>query len=311
VSALPVPVASAATCAIRIENVSKRFETPGRQVIALKDIDLDIAPGEFVCLLGPSGCGKSTLLNAIAGFSPPTEGRITVDGKPVGGPGPDRGMVFQEYALFPWMTVEANVGFGLEIKGTPKAARNERVAALLDMLGLADFADRFPKDLSGGMRQRVAIARVLAIDSPILLMDEPFGALDALTRRSLQDELIRIWAQFRKTVVFVTHSIEESIYLADRIVVMTYRPGTVKRDIHVTMPRPRDAAAPEFNALKREIGELVTAEQQRHEDAERTALTTDWCRGPSSRRWLRPCWIFRSPWACPFAAARSSRSSRR
>lgn len=261
--------------AIRIVGLQKRFETPGREVIALKDIDLDIATGEFVCLLGPSGCGKSTLLNAIAGFSPPTGGSITVDGHGIAGPGPDRGMVFQEYALFPWMTVEANVAFGLEIKGMGKAERKQRVASLLDMLGLADFADRFPKDLSGGMRQRVAIARVLAIDSPILLMDEPFGALDALTRRSLQDELIKIWSQFRKTIVFVTHSIEESIYLADRIVVMTYRPGTVKRDIRVTMPRPRDASAPEFNALKREIGELVTAEQQRHEAAERTGLTTD------------------------------------
>ena len=262
--------------AIAIDRVQKRFETRRREpVVALKDITLDIAPGEFVCLLGPSGCGKSTLLNAIAGFSPPTEGTIAVDGRVVTGPGPDRGMVFQEYALFPWMTVEANVGFGLEIEGMPKPARKERVAALLAMLGLKDFADRFPKDLSGGMRQRVAIARVLAIDSPILLMDEPFGALDALTRRSLQDELIKIWSQFGKTIVFVTHSIEESIYLADRIVVMTYRPGTVKRDIRVEIPRPRDAAAPEFNALKRELGELVTEEQQRHEEAERVSLTTD------------------------------------
>jgi NitT/TauT family transport system ATP-binding protein len=272
ISAMPLSTAAAA---IKIVGVQKRFETPGREVIALKDIDLDIATGEFVCLLGPSGCGKSTLLNAIAGFSPPSAGTITVDGKLVTGPGPDRGMVFQEYALFPWMTVEANVAFGLEIKGMARAERHERVTALLAMLGLADFADRFPKDLSGGMRQRVAIARVLAIDSPILLMDEPFGALDALTRRSLQDELIKIWSQFKKTIVFVTHSIEESIYLADRIVVMTYRPGTVKRDIHVTMPRPRDASAPEFNALKREIGELVTAEQQRYETAERVSLTTD------------------------------------
>ena len=268
-------ISSATSASIRIAGVQKRFETPGREVVALKDIDLDIATGEFVCLLGPSGCGKSTLLNAIAGFAPPSAGTITVDGRRVTGPGPDRGMVFQEYALFPWMTVEANVAFGLEIKGMPKAQRVERVAALLAMLGLSDFADRFPKDLSGGMRQRVAIARVLAIDSPILLMDEPFGALDALTRRSLQDELIRIWSQFRKTIVFVTHSIEESIYLADRIVVMTYRPGTVKRDIRVTMPRPRDASAAEFNALKREIGELVTTEQQRHEAAERGSLTTD------------------------------------
>jgi NitT/TauT family transport system ATP-binding protein len=184
-------------------------------------------------------------------------------------------MVFQEYALFPWMTVAANVAFGLQVKRLPRAQIDDRVRALLELLQLKDFADRFPKDLSGGMRQRVAIARVLAIDPPILLMDEPFGALDALTRRSLQDELLRLWAQLKKTVVFVTHSIEESIYLADRIVVMTYRPGTVKRELRVDLARPRDPSTPGFNELKREIGALVTAEQARHEQAELSALTSD------------------------------------
>ena len=253
---------------IRITGVNKVFATGEKEVVALKDINLEIPEGQFVCLLGPSGCGKSTLLNAVAGFSLPTSGTITTDGKVVTAPGPDRGMVFQEYALFPWMTVEQNIGFGLEIKNMPKAEIAQRVASLLGTLGLTDFRSRFPKDLSGGMRQRVAIARVLALDSPILLMDEPFGALDALTRRNLQDELLRIWSELKKTILFVTHSIEEAIYLADRIVVMTYRPGTVKRDIIVDLPRLRDPSSSDFNALKRELGQLVMEEQQRHHNDE-------------------------------------------
>jgi NitT/TauT family transport system ATP-binding protein len=270
--------------AIRIEGVRKVFREPGREVVALDGIDLEIAAGELVCLLGPSGCGKSTLLNAIAGFSPPTDGRIVANGEVVTGPGPDRAMVFQEYALFPWMTVERNVAFGLELKlrsrssSTAKERRRtvrERVDALLDQLHLSDFRDRYPKDLSGGMRQRVAIARVLALDPPMLLMDEPFGALDALTRRNLQDELLRIWAELKKTIVFVTHGIEESIYLADRVVVMTYRPGTVKRIVPIALPRPRDPASAEFNALKRDVGQLVMEEQARHVEAEARHGTAD------------------------------------
>jgi NitT/TauT family transport system ATP-binding protein len=263
------------TAHIVIDSVSKVFDGDGRRMVALQDISLEIPHGQFVCLLGPSGCGKSTLLNAVAGFAPPTTGRVLADGVPVAGPGPERGMVFQEYALFPWMTVEQNVGFGLEIKGMARAQVAARVGELLKLLSLEDFAKRYPKDLSGGMRQRVAIARVLALDSPILLMDEPFGALDALTRRNLQDELLRLWAELKKTVIFVTHSIEEAIYLADRIVVMTYRPGTIKRDILVDLPRPRDPAAPEFNALKRELGLMVMEEQQRHHDAEIKAAAID------------------------------------
>jgi NitT/TauT family transport system ATP-binding protein len=260
---------------IVIDNVQKVFKTKDRDVIALKDIKLEVGKGEFVCLLGPSGCGKSTLLNAVAGFSPPTSGSITVDGRKVVEPGPDRGMVFQEYALFPWMTVAQNIAFGLEVQGMTKAEIGRTVDQLLDMLHLGDFRDRFPKDLSGGMRQRVAIARILALDSPIMLMDEPFGALDALTRRNLQDELLRIWSETGKTVLFVTHSIEESIYLADRIVVMTYRPGTIKRDQRVDLPRPRDPAAAEFNQLKRELGQLVMEEQQRHAAAEIATAAAD------------------------------------
>jgi len=266
--------ADGAAPAIRCRGVGKVFAASGREVAALDGIDLDVAAGEFVCLLGPSGCGKSTLLNAVAGFSPPTAGELTVLGRPVVGPGPDRAMVFQEYALFPWMTVERNVAFGLELRGDPPARRDRVVDDLLAKLGLSEFRDRFPKDLSGGMRQRVAIARVLAIDPPLLLMDEPFGALDALTRRSLQDELLRIWAEDRKTVLFVTHGIEESIYLADRVVVMTYRPGTVKRLVPVTLPRPRDPASPEFNALKRELTALVMEEQARHQ-ADEAHATAD------------------------------------
>jgi NitT/TauT family transport system ATP-binding protein len=260
---------------IVISGVSKVFQSAERELVALKDISLVIPRGQFTCLLGPSGCGKSTLLNAVAGFSLPTSGTITADGKPVTAPGPDRGMVFQEYALFPWMTVEDNIGFGLEIKGVSRAQVRRQVDALLAMLSLSDFRTRFPKDLSGGMRQRVAIARVLALDSPIMLMDEPFGALDALTRRNLQDELLRIWAELKKTILFVTHSIEEAIYLADRIVVMTYRPGTVKRDILVELPRERDPASPEFNALKRELGLLVMEEQQRHHHDELRMAAVD------------------------------------
>src|SRR5471032_409736 len=260
---------------IVIANVGKVFHSGRRELVALKDITLEITRGQFTCLLGPSGCGKSTLLNAVAGFAPPSGGTITADGQPVTGPGPDRGMVFQEYALFPWMTVADNIAFGPQIKGLPKAEIEATVARLLAVLSLNDFRARYPKDLSGGMRQRVAIARVLALDSPIMLMDEPFGALDALTRRNLQDELLRIWAELKKTIIFVTHSIEEAIYLADRIVVMTYRPGTVKRDMLVELPRQRDPAAPEFNALKRELGQLVMEEQQCHQHDEQRMAAVD------------------------------------
>jgi NitT/TauT family transport system ATP-binding protein len=262
---------------ININAVNKIFagKDKGDQVVALKDINLDIASGEFVCLLGPSGCGKSTLLNAIAGFAHPSSGQILAGGQPIVGPGPERGMVFQEYALFPWMTIERNIAFGLQIAGRSAAAIKERVDALLNMLGLQDFRARFPKDLSGGMRQRVAIARVLALDSPIMLMDEPFGALDALTRRNLQDELLKVWKMFGTTIVFVTHSIEESIYLADRTIVMTYRPGTVKRDVPIQLERPRDPSDPEFNRIKRMLGEMVMEEQQRHHNAELMVSTAD------------------------------------
>ena len=260
---------------IVVADASKVFGSGDTGVAALQDISTTVPEGQFLCLLGPSGCGKSTLLNAIAGFTPLTAGRITIGGVPVTEPGPDRGMVFQEYALFPWMSVEDNVRFGLDIKGVPREAARATVDRIIATLGLSDFRTRFPKDLSGGMRQRVAIARILALDPPVMLMDEPFGALDALTRRTLQDELLRIWAEYRKTVIFVTHSIEEAIYLADRILVMTYRPGRIKRDVIVDMPRPRDTASAEFNAIKRELAALVMAEQQRFTEAELHAPAVD------------------------------------
>jgi len=237
-------------------------------IVALDRIDLDVTKGEFVCLLGPSGCGKSTLLNAIAGFTQPTTGEILAFGKRVVEPQPERAMVFQEYALFPWMTVRENVAFGLRIRGDREA--RAKADALLDKLALRGFGDRFPKDLSGGMRQRVALARCLALDAPMLLMDEPFGALDALTRRSMQDELLRIWTELQQTIVFVTHGIEESLVLADRVVVMTYRPGTVKEIVTVALPRPRDEATPEFSTALRAITQLVREEQRRHERDEQT-----------------------------------------
>ncbi len=247
---------------VQVRGVRKQF---GPSLRVLDGIDLDIHEGELVCLLGPSGCGKSTLLNVIAGFVKPEEGSVLAFGKPVEGPGPERAMVFQEYALFPWMTVADNIGFGLEIQGQSREGIRRAVDGLLEKLSLTGFGERFPKDLSGGMRQRVAIARALAVDSPMLLMDEPFGALDALTRRSMQDELLRIWSEFRKTIVFVTHGIDESVYLADRVVVMTYRPGTVKRIVEIELPRPRDPAAPGFAAVLRELTALVQEEQLRHE----------------------------------------------
>jgi NitT/TauT family transport system ATP-binding protein len=255
-----------------VEHVHKEFRLGDKVIVALKDINLSVMKGEFVAILGPSGCGKSTLLNAIAGFSMPTSGSIVANGAPVVSPGPDRGMVFQEYALFPWMTVDDNIAFGLEIKGTPKQEIRDKVNGLLGKLQLMDFRDRFPKDLSGGMKQRVAIARVLALDPPIMLMDEPFGALDALTRRNMQDELLRIWTEYKKTVIFVTHGIEESIYLADRVVVMTYRPGSIKKNVPVELPRPRDISSIPFIALQKDLTAFVMEEQRRCHDEELHAV---------------------------------------
>ncbi|WP_134680316.1 ABC transporter ATP-binding protein [Paracoccus ravus] len=225
---------------IAIEHLSKRFKTAaGKDHLALSDINLELKSGEFVSIIGPSGCGKSTLLYMIGGFIPASEGRILIDGKPVAGPGPDRGPVFQEFALFAWKTVLQNIAYGLRLQGKSKAEAEARARVLLKMVGLERFANFYPKELSGGMKQRVAIARTLAYDPQTLLMDEPFGALDAHTRTHLQRDLLQIWEEHRKTVLFVTHSVEEAVYLSDRVIVMAAGPGRIDRIIPIELDRPR------------------------------------------------------------------------
>ena len=241
---------------IEIAGVSKAFGAAP----ALGPIDLDVTEHEFVCLLGPSGCGKSTLLNIVAGFLAPTAGRVLVDGAPVGGPGADRGVVFQEYVLFPWLTVAGNVEFGPRLKGMAAHERRRIAARYLDLVGLSDHAEKFPVQLSGGMKQRVAIARALANSPAVILMDEPFGALDAQTRETLQDELSRIQRVEHKTVIFVTHSIREAVYLADRVVVMTSAPGVIKRVFDIKLPDVRDRFAAEFTQYEAEITRVVKEE---------------------------------------------------
>jgi len=226
---------------ILIDEVSKTYRRArGKgEVQALARISASIKDGEFVAVVGPSGCGKSTLLYMVGGFVPMTGGRILIDGKPVTGPGPDRGPVFQEFALFPWRTALENILFGLQEQRVPKAQAKARALELIEMVNLKGYENLYPKELSGGMKQRVAIARTLAYDPAILLMDEPFGALDAHTRSMLQDELLAIWERHTKTVLFVTHAVDEAVYLADRVLVMTAAPGRIKADIPITLPRPR------------------------------------------------------------------------
>src|SRR6187399_1724210 len=214
---------------IAIDKVSHIYRPPrGKPVLALEDISLQVQQREFLALLGPSGCGKSTLLYLIGGFLPIEKGTITVNGEPVKAPGPDRGIVFQHFALFPWKTVRANITYGLERQNMPKTERLARAQAFIDLVGLTGFEDSFPSQLSGGMKQRTALARTLAFDPSILLMDEPFGALDAQTRHLMQAELLSIWQRTPKTVIFVTHDVQEAVYLADRVAVMTARPGRIK-----------------------------------------------------------------------------------
>ncbi|HEY2137450.1 MAG TPA: ABC transporter ATP-binding protein [Xanthobacteraceae bacterium] len=228
---------------IDIEHLSKTFETArSRSHLAIADISLSVAEGEFVSVLGPSGCGKSTLLYIVGGFIPATSGAVRVRGAPVDGPGPDRGPVFQEFALFPWKTVLGNVMYGLVEQGVRRAEAEARARALLTLVHLDGYEQFYPKELSGGMKQRVAIARTLAYRPSILLMDEPFGALDAHTRTGLQHELLDIWERDRKTVLFVTHSVEEAVFLSDRVVVMTRSPGRIKAVIDIALPRPRRRA---------------------------------------------------------------------
>ena len=248
---------------IVVEGVSQTYRPPtGREVLALSEVSLAVQSREFLALLGPSGCGKSTLLYLIGGFLPIQRGSIRVEGKPVSGPGPDRGIVFQDFALFPWKTVRANVLYGLERTGLPRDERERRAKSFIDMVGLGGFEDSYPSQLSGGMKQRAAIARTLAIDPAILLMDEPFGALDSQTRRLMQSELLGIWQRSPKTVIFVTHDVQEAVFLADRVAVMSARPGRVKAIVETRFDKadPHLLKAPAFVEKVDEIWNLVRDE---------------------------------------------------
>jgi NitT/TauT family transport system ATP-binding protein len=238
---------------IRMKSLSKVFEKGDRRVAALQEFDLEVEEGQFVCLLGPSGCGKTTVLRIVAGLETKTGGSVQINGEEVVDAGPNRGMVFQEFALFPWRSARKNIEFGLEVKGVPETERHEISSRLLDLVGLKGFENAHPIELSGGMKQRVAIARALANDPDALLMDEPFGSLDAQTRNLMQKELLRIWSANQKTVIFVTHSVDEAVFLADRIVVMTARPGKVKKIISMTLPRPRDRTSREFIEVRGDV----------------------------------------------------------
>jgi len=251
---------------IEIRGVHKQFAKGERRVIALQDIDLTVAEREFVAILGPSGCGKSTLLNMVAGFDQPTRGSVKVAGEEVAAPAPSRGVVFQEPALFPWLSVMDNVVFGPKTLGQAAASYRARAAQIIEQIGLSGFEASYPAELSGGMRQRVGIARVLILEPKVLLMDEPFGSLDAQTRTLMQELLLALWERHQQTVLFVTHDIEEAVLLADRVCVMTSRPGRIKKSIEVRMPRPRSiesTTSPEFNALRREVLDLIREESVR------------------------------------------------
>ena len=235
---------------VEVESVSKLYPSAeGESTWALLDVSLSIRDGEFICAIGPSGCGKTTLLNLIAGFIEPTRGELRFDKAPITRPAPERGVVFQEYALFPWLTALRNVEFGLKMRGLAKVERRERAREALQLVGLGDAAGRYPFELSGGMRQRVAVARALVNHPRILLMDEPFAAVDALTRASLQTELLRIWEEIGITIFFITHNIEEAVYLGDRIVVMSPNPGQIQKIVNVEISRPRNRSDLEFGQL--------------------------------------------------------------
>lgn len=245
---------------IHMDGLRKVFKKADRETLALDDFSLEVDEGEFVCLLGPSGCGKTTVLRIVAGLETKSGGNLSVGGEEVRGAGPNRGVVFQEFALFPWRTVRRNIEFGLEIKKVSPIEREAISSRYIDLVNLEGFEDAHPKQLSGGMKQRVGIARALANEPAVLLMDEPFGALDAQTRNLMQKEVLRIWSATRKTVLFVTHSVDEAVYLADRVVVMTARPGRVKRTIHMDLPRPRDRTSAEFISIRSEVLEVLEAE---------------------------------------------------
>ena len=249
---------------LSIQGVSRTFVSPkGQTTQALLPVDFDVAENDFVTILGPSGCGKSTMLRIVAGLDHPTSGRVLLGGRPVEGPGADRGMVFQSYTLFPWLTIEQNIRFGLRERGMPEAQQKERAAYFIAKVGLRGFEQHFPKQLSGGMQQRTAIARALANDPKILHMDEPFGALDNQTRVLMQELLLGIWEAERKTVMFVTHDIDEAIFMANRVAVFSARPGRIKTELAVDLPHPRHytiKTSPEFMDLKARLTEEIRAE---------------------------------------------------
>ena len=241
-----------------LDGVSHGYRsTQGVSSIAVENVSLTIHAGEFVCLLGPSGCGKTTLLNMVAGFLAPTKGQVRMSGNRIDGPSPERGVVFQDYSLFPWLTVEANVEFGLQMARVKRAERRERAQHYLKMVGLQDAGGRYPFELSGGMKQRVAIARALATNPDVLLMDEPFAALDAMTRATLQSELLAIHESERKTIIFVTHNIGEALNLGTRAIVLSPNPGRVVKDIEIDVPRPRRRVSARFNELYQELADSI------------------------------------------------------
>lgn len=246
-----------------VEKVRKVYQSSRGEVVALNDTNLTINNNEFICVVGPSGCGKTTLLNILGGLDEPTSGEIRIDGKPISGPSAERGIVFQQYALFPWLTVRQNVEFGLKLKKVGKGERKEIAEKYIESVGLKDFANSYPKELSGGMKQRVAIARAYAVNPKLLLLDEPFGALDAQTRTQLQVELLNTWEQEQKTCFFITHDVEEAVLLANRVVVMSARPGRIKTIIDIDLKHPRTQEtrmSKEFNDIKNEIWNQVYEE---------------------------------------------------
>ena len=245
---------------IHIRNLSKTYVTEDSETVVLEDFSLDIRKGELITIVGPSGCGKTTILRMLAGLIPPSSGKILIGDRECTGPGSDRGMVFQDFALFPWRSVRKNVEFGLEIAGMPKEERRERAEKYLKIVGLEKFADHRVHELSGGMKQRVAIARAMVTNPDVILMDEPFGALDAQTRNLMQAGLLKILDKTDQTIIFITHSVDEAVYLSDRIVILTKRPATIKEVVEIGWPRPRDRASPEFTALRKRILEELEKE---------------------------------------------------
>jgi NitT/TauT family transport system ATP-binding protein len=240
-----------------LKNVNKRFISQDKELEVVNDIDLSVQDGEFLSLVGPSGCGKTTILRMMAGLDFPSEGEITENGELVTGPNPDRGFVFQQYSLFPWRTVLENVAFGPEVQGVDADKRTQNALNYIEMVGLTGFENNYPHELSGGMKQRVAIARALANDPLDLLMDEPFAALDVMTRHNLQEELVKIWQEEHKTIIFVTHNVDEAVFLADRVVVLSKSPGKIIGNFQIELNRIRDRTSPQFIELKKEITQLL------------------------------------------------------